>query len=61
VLLNRNYILNVEVLKALNVMRMVFWVVVPCGLVGNYQLPGGTYHFNPEDEGNTFLQNGTHL
>jgi hypothetical protein len=37
---------------------VVFWVLMPCSLLGGYQHLGGTYcPFNPEDEGNTVLCN----
>jgi hypothetical protein len=31
-----------EVLAAVKVSMLVFWLVAPCGLVGRYQLFGGT-------------------
>jgi hypothetical protein len=39
-----------EVLTAMKVSMLVFWVVSPCGLIGRYQSFGGTYciHFSPE-------------
>jgi hypothetical protein len=37
---------------------LVFWVVMPCGLVGRYQSFGGKYFlFGPEDRDSIFLQN----
>jgi hypothetical protein len=59
--MNRDYILNFEILKALNIIIVVFWVVMPFSLMGDYQHSGGTYCPNPEDEGNTFLHNGIYL
>jgi hypothetical protein len=47
-----------EVLTAVKMSMLVFWVVMPCGLVGKYQRFGGTYclHlFSPEDGGTIFL------
>jgi hypothetical protein len=32
-----------EVLMAVKMSILVFWVVMPCGLVGRYQHSGGTY------------------
>jgi hypothetical protein len=31
---------------AVKMSRLVFWVVIPCGLVGRYKLFGGTYHLH---------------
>jgi hypothetical protein len=32
-----------EVLTAVKMLMLVFWIVTPCGLVGRYQRFGGTY------------------
>jgi hypothetical protein len=58
--------LRFEVLTAVKVSVIVFWVVMPCGLVYDYECSGGIYslylHFNPEDGGDMFLQDvGNHL
>jgi hypothetical protein len=46
-------------LAAMKMLIVIFWVVTPCGLVGGYQLFGGTY---PEDGDDTFLRNvGNHI
>jgi hypothetical protein len=34
-----------EVLRAVKISMLVFWVVMPCGLVGRYQRFGGKYCF----------------
>jgi hypothetical protein len=41
-----------EVLTVVKMSILVFWVVMPYGLVGRYH-----QHFGPEDEGSMFLQN----
>jgi hypothetical protein len=45
-----------EVLTAVKVSTLVFWVVTPCGLVDRYQHFIGTY-FSPEDGGSMLLRN----
>jgi hypothetical protein len=35
--------LRFEVLTAVKISTLVFWVVTPCGLVGRYQRFGGTH------------------
>jgi hypothetical protein len=39
-----------EVLTAVKVSSLAFWVVTPCGLVGRYQRFGGTYCRHHQDE-----------
>jgi hypothetical protein len=50
-----------DVLTAVKMSMLVFWVVTPCGLVGRYQRFGGTYCLYlqdwSEDGGRTFLRN----
>jgi hypothetical protein len=43
-----------EVLTAVKISIMVFWVVTPCGLAGTYHRFGGTYC--PEDGCSMFVQ-----
>jgi hypothetical protein len=40
------YIDRFEVLTAVKMLIVVFWVVTPCSLVGGYQRLGGTYSFH---------------
>jgi hypothetical protein len=35
--------MRLEVLTAVKISLLVFWVVMPCGLVGRYQCFGETY------------------
>jgi hypothetical protein len=35
-----------EVLTAVKMSMLLFWIVTPCGLVGRYQGFGGTYCFH---------------
>jgi hypothetical protein len=50
---------RLQVLMAVKIKTLVFWVVTPCRLVGRYQNFGGTYclHLSPEDEGSMFFRN----
>jgi hypothetical protein len=52
-----------QVLTAVKMLIVVFWVVMPCGFAGSYQCFRGTYHLHqhPEDEGNTFHQRIVYL
>jgi hypothetical protein len=47
----------VTVKTKFTVLIMVFWVVMPCDLVGSYHCYGGTYclHLHPKDCGDAFL------
>jgi hypothetical protein len=47
-----------EVLTAVKMSMLIFWVVPPCGLVNRYLHFGGTYClFSPEEGGSVFLRN----
>jgi hypothetical protein len=46
-----------ELLSAVKMLMLVFWVVTPCGLVRRYHRFGGTYTSGPEDGGRMFLRN----
>jgi hypothetical protein len=48
-----------EVLTAVKMAMLVFWVVTSCGLGNRYQRFGETYclHFSPEDGDSMFLRN----
>jgi hypothetical protein len=38
-----------EILAAVKISIVVFWVVTPCGLIGGYQHFGGMYRLHPEE------------
>jgi hypothetical protein len=46
----RLYDLRSEVLTAVKMSMLVFWVVTPCGLVNGYQRFGGTYRLHLHQE-----------
>jgi hypothetical protein len=41
---------------AVKMLMVVFWIVMPCGLVGGYQRSGGTYHLQLHSEDHTVSQ-----
>jgi hypothetical protein len=49
-----------EVLTAVKISIVVFWVVTPCSLVGGYQLLGGTYRLHIQYEV-LIREGGNHL
>jgi hypothetical protein len=60
-LIQKNLFMRFEVPTVMMLM-LVFWVMTPCGLTGDYQHFGGTHclyrqHFSPEDGDSIFLAN----
>jgi hypothetical protein len=50
------YLLRCWVLTAVNIPILAFWVVMPSGRVGKYQL-SEEHYVSPEDGGSMFLRN----